>query len=78
VPKPELDDLSNERSEWAKQWVLAEEADCIDCYHKAGGWLRVKMFLCTECGNKRCPKATNHKLKCTGSNEPGQPGSMYE
>jgi hypothetical protein len=36
-----------------------------------------KMILCPECGNKRCPKASDHRLACTNSNEPGQPGSIY-
>ena len=36
-----------------------------------------KMILCPECGNKRCPHASDHRLACTGSNEPGQPGSVY-
>lgn len=36
-----------------------------------------RMILCPECGNKRCPKASDHRLDCTGSNEPGQPGSIY-
>lgn len=36
-----------------------------------------KMILCPQCGNKRCPKASNHDLACTFSNEPGQPGSIY-
>jgi hypothetical protein len=36
-----------------------------------------RMVLCPECGNKRCPKATDHRNACTGSNEPGQPGSSY-
>jgi hypothetical protein len=36
-----------------------------------------RMILCPTCGNKRCPRATNHELACTGSNEPGQPGSVY-
>jgi len=36
-----------------------------------------KMIICVDCGNKRCPKANDHNLKCTGSNEPGQPGSAY-
>ena len=36
-----------------------------------------RMFLCPDCGNKRCPKATNHALECSGSNEPGQEGSRY-
>lgn len=35
------------------------------------------MIVCKVCGNKRCPKATNHRNKCTGSNEPGQLGSAY-
>jgi hypothetical protein len=36
-----------------------------------------KMILCPKCGNKRCPKASDHRLECTGSNVPGQPGSIY-
>lgn len=35
------------------------------------------MILCDTCGNKRCPHATDHRLPCTGSNEPGQLGSIY-
>lgn len=35
------------------------------------------MFVCRHCGNKRCPHATDHRLSCTGSNEPGQEGSSY-
>lgn len=38
----------------------------------------VRMIVCPTCGNKRCPKATNHELSCTGSNETGQPGSVYQ
>lgn len=37
-----------------------------------------RMILCPECGNKRCPKASDHTLECTNSNEPGQPGSIYQ
>ena len=37
-----------------------------------------RMILCETCGNKRCPHASNHNMPCTGSNEPGQPGSVYE
>lgn len=36
-----------------------------------------KMILCPTCGNKRCPHASDHRLSCTNSNEPGQPGSVY-
>lgn len=35
------------------------------------------MVVCGTCGNKRCPKAADHNNACTGSNEPGQPGSDY-
>ncbi len=37
-----------------------------------------RMILCPICGNKRCPHAADHDLACTGSNEPGQPGSAYQ
>jgi Zn finger protein HypA/HybF involved in hydrogenase expression len=37
----------------------------------------MRMILCPECGNKRCPKATNHTNACTNSNDPGQEGSIY-
>lgn len=36
-----------------------------------------RMVLCPICGNKRCPRANDHNNACTGSNEPGQPGSAY-
>jgi hypothetical protein len=43
------------------------------------GWpvIGSRMILCPTCGNKRCPHASDHTLACTGSNEPGQPGSAY-
>ena len=37
----------------------------------------MRMVLCPDCGNKRCPKANDHRNACTNSNEPGQPGSAY-
>ena len=36
-----------------------------------------RMVLCPTCGNKRCPRANDHRHDCTGSNEAGQPGSAY-
>lgn len=35
------------------------------------------MVVCPKCGNKRCPHANDTIYECTGSNEPGQPGSAY-
>ena len=49
---------------------------CHKCFHQTGGFLD-RMLLCPTCGNKRCPKATDHTLACTDSNEPGQAGSIY-
>lgn len=37
------------------------------------GW----RYGCETCGNKRCPHHTDHRLACTNSNEPGQPGSVF-
>jgi hypothetical protein len=37
------------------------------------GWT----YGCVTCGNKRCPHHTSHLLECTGSNEPGQAGSIF-
>ena len=40
--------------------------------------LATRMVLCADCGNKRCPKATDCTNPCSGSNEVGQKGSAYE
>lgn len=54
---------------------------CYNCLKdmKEDGWPipLTRMILCPDCGNKRCPKATDHNNACTNSNEPGQPGSRY-
>ncbi|EDR6629491.1 hypothetical protein XS22_001891 [Salmonella enterica subsp. enterica] len=38
----------------------------------------MRFVVCHECGNKRCPRANDHRNDCTGSNEPGQIGSAYQ
>ena len=50
---------------------------CHFCFNESGQAFFDRMILCPECGNKRCPRATNHKLQCTNSNEPNQAGSVY-
>ncbi|GEM_PF-753832 len=61
----------------------AKKCECHRCIAEQGlgvGGIplsMVKMILCPVCGNKRCPKANDHRNECTGSNEPGQPGSAY-
>jgi hypothetical protein len=50
---------------------------CHSCFKASSGMMLDRMILCSECGNKRCPKASDHRLDCTSSNDPGQPGSVY-
>lgn len=51
---------------------------CNNCHACMGkGWIPDRMLLCPDCGNKRCPKASDHTLACTDSNEAGQAGSVY-
>ena len=51
------------------------KCDCREC--KPPTLHESRMILCPTCGNKRCPKATNHIYECTNSNDPGQKGSIY-
>ena len=52
--------------------------DCLDDPSKGlSNPVNAQMILCPTCGNKRCPRATSHRLECSGSNAPGQPGSRY-
>jgi len=37
----------------------------------------MRFVVCPECGNKRCPKANDHRNSCSESNEAGQDGSAY-
>jgi hypothetical protein len=39
--------------------------------------LGARMHVCETCGNRRCPRASDHEYACTGGNEPGQKGSVY-
>lgn len=63
-----------------------EDCRCLTCedvhredLHRLlpNSFLHAMMTLCPDCGNKRCPKATYHANDCSGSNEPGQEGSVY-
>lgn len=67
----------------------ADECVCRKCLRARDAQIQVlgsiaipvemtMMIFCPACGNKRCPHATDHDLACTGSNEPGQKGSVYE
>ena len=65
-----------------KEKNMSEDCNnCRDCLRNktinSMPVLLTRMVLCIICGNKRCPKATNHRLECTNSNELGQEGSDY-
>lgn len=74
-----------ERLEGFGKPALADSVDCMNCYEclkdkkEENGLSTVltRMIVCPICGNKRCPKATDHNLECTHSNESGQAGSRY-
>jgi len=59
--------------------------ECLQCLRDrneqdANGWPveNSRMIVCSVCGNKRCPHATDHRNECTNDNSPGQPGSIYQ
>ncbi len=58
------------------QSIREGKCGCITCI-EGRGEVAIHMVVCPTCGNKRCPKATDHKLSCTNSNAPGQLGSVY-
>lgn len=68
-------------SDWLN-WGKALESwqaglcDCLRCLRERDE-PATHFIACHECGNKRCPQASDHRLACTESNESGQPGSVY-
>jgi hypothetical protein len=67
------------RRSWEAHRAALAEPEPQECWcHKCNsGRLVAHMIVCPTCGNKRCPRASDHELPCTDSNEPGQPGSVY-
>lgn len=68
---------------WEGEAVSARhDCWCYDCKNRPELGMQnpvlMQMIVCPICGNKRCPKATNHALECTHSNAMGQKGSRYE
>ena len=73
-------DLHNERiAAPPPQAVREPQCWCLTCRPmRLDDPYSIRMALCPTCGNKRCPKANDHRNACTNSNEPGQPGSSWE
>lgn len=67
---------ADREARWRRRREMSK-GDCHRCIEEQGG-SAMRMILCGTCGNKRCPKADDHRNKCSGSNEPGQIGSAYE
>ncbi|QLW72494.1 DUF550 domain-containing protein [Klebsiella pneumoniae] len=61
------------------KWIPVSEQKpdcwCITCRPVTLNDMR--FVVCPDCGNKRCPRANDHRNACSGSNEPGQEGSAY-
>lgn len=58
-------------------YVKAKRCWCHACKKLSRREWPPLFVVCPTCGNKRCPRATDHLNACTGSNEPDQPGSIY-
>lgn len=59
--------------------IKTPDCNCEACYPMdTNDFLSYRMIVCSICGNKRCPHATNHNNPCTNSNAPGQKGSSWE
>lgn len=61
------------RTHWEEDTGLHAEGKGDVLWNPIG----MPFIVCNTCGNKRCPKATDCSLNCSGSNEPGQIGSIY-
>ena len=55
--------------------TVPEKCWCRTC--RPVGITDMRFVVCPDCGNKRCPRANDHRNACSGSNEPGQVGSAY-
>lgn len=57
--------------------VSEQKPDCWCCTCRPVVLNDMRFVVCPDCGNKRCPRANDHRNACTGSNEPGQGGGAY-
>ena len=58
---------------WVAMLAAAPKPECC----RPVAMTDMRFVVCPDCGNKRCPRANDHRNACTGSNEPGQEGSAY-
>ncbi|HBX1876691.1 TPA: hypothetical protein MHQ09_15950 [Klebsiella pneumoniae] len=74
-PAPTLDLLPKNAESLTGNSPANPDCWCRTCLPVALNDMR--FVVCPDCGNKRCPRANDHRNACTGSNEPGQEGSAY-
>lgn len=70
-----LDEM-REKQEQTFKSIREGKCGCGKCI-EGRGEIAMHFVVCPTCGNKRCPHASDHEFTCTGSNEPGQAGSVY-
>lgn len=58
---------------WAAMLAATPKPECC----RPVAMTDMRFVVCPDCGNKRCPRANDHRNACTGSNELGQEGSAY-
>ncbi|MCV9380446.1 DUF3850 domain-containing protein [Aeromonas hydrophila] len=58
---------------WPAMLAAAPKPECC----RPVAMTDMRFVVCPDCGNKRCPRANDHRNACTGSNELGQEGSAY-
>jgi len=57
---------------------IEQEQECWCTTCRPISMADMRFVVCPDCGNKRCPKANDHRNDCTNSNEVGQKGSSWE
>lgn len=72
---PALDSLPKNAESRSSNSPMIPDCSCGTC--RPVTFTDSRFVVCSECGNKRCPHANDHRNACTGSNEPGQEGSAY-
>lgn len=71
------------RKEWVEpkgetcSWCLACERELADVWETPGGLNPPFTPTCPTCFQRGCPRATDHRNECSGSNEAGQEGSRF-
>jgi hypothetical protein len=74
----QADDAGPNGSGLSAELGAGAEARCWCHKCNLDAWpFTLKMIVCPDCGNKRCPRANDHRNACTDSNAPNQPGSAY-